>query len=332
MMSSNITNVTELLLVCHGVRFLVHKESSVIFWHVVSAISLNTIIGTFSAISNLLMIFVVWRNRQLQTRTNILFTYLAVTDVLVGIFAFPLSAIVRIYQAKGIHSCSLGIAWGFSAYLLCFWSAFTVCIIGVDRFVATFYPMTYRRMDYPWKRNCTLFTLWFCWCFFLVVVYSRVVSFLVFNITLLIFIVTGLSTGVFCYIKIVYKLRENSLATNALKRKFHNNLVKRRCSTAGLITVALLVTYFPRLIVTVMHFFDEKKNFEFIYLSGVWSESLVFSNSAINPMLYFWRLKNVRSAVLEIFPKLKTGMRSQAYNAQIELPVRKERYIQNTPL
>ena len=322
--------MTESLLVCHGVRFIAHKESSVIFWHVVSAISFNSIIGTFSAASNSLMIFVVWKNRQLQTRINILFTYLAITDVLVGIFASPLSAVVRINQAKSIHYCSLGIVWGFSAYLLCFWSGITVCLIGVDRFIATFYPTTYRRLDYSRKRNYALIALWFCWCFFLVAVYLRLISFLVFNITILIFIVAALSSGVFCYAKVISKLRENSFLTNAFKRKCQNNILKRRCSTAGLIALALLVTYLPRLVVTVIHFFDEKKNFEFVYLSGVWSETLVFSNSAINPMLYFWRLKNVRSAVVKIFPKLNIRKRSQSYSTQIELSVRKERYIKNT--
>ena len=323
---SNITNVTEELLFCHGLRFATYKQSRTVTHSVISAIALNTVIGAFSAVANSLMIFVVWKNDHLQTRINTLFTYLAITDALVGTCPIPMSAAFRIYQAKGVYYCNLGVAWAFSAYLLCLLSATAICVISADRFIATFYPMAYRRSDYPRKRNIFLFALYICWCIVLVFVLLRLITFLVFNGIVVIVLVATLSSGAYCYGKIVFKLRKNSHLKNDRRKQLDDSRIKRQCLTAGLINVALLVTYFPRLVATLIFFFEKEKRFELVYLSGVWSESFIYLNSAINPMLYFWRLKNVRAAVIEIIPNLTFGNRVQSYSTQIKMADLKERY------
>ena len=326
-MSFNRTNVEENLLFCHGLRLAAYKHSSLIFWNVAFTILLNAVIGIFSTLANLSIICVVWRRSHLRSRTNILFTYLAITDTLVGTCALPLSAVFRIHQAKGIHICKLGTAWAFSAYLLCLWSVSVIWVICIDRYVAIFYPMAYRRRKYERRRNFLLFASWFCLFLFILSSFLGLISYLFFSIVVFVLLFVTLSSGVYCYVRIIFKLRTDARKRGINGKAFNNHLIRRQCTTAGLVALAFVATYFPRLVVTIVISFYHKSNFELIYLSGLWSETLVYLNSAINPLLYFWRLKNVRATILEFLLSLRLGKRKQTYNLQMKKSDRRERYI-----
>ena len=325
-MSFNRTNVKENLLFCHGLRLVAYKHSSLVFWNVIFTVLLNAVIGIFSTLANLSIVCVVWRKSHLRSQTNILFTYLAITDALVGTCAIPLSAVFRIHQAKGMHICKLGIAWAFSAYFLCFWSVSVIWVICIDRFIGTFYPMAYRRRKYGSRRNFVLFASWFCLFLFILGSFLGFISYLIFNMVMLVLLFVTLSSGVYCYTRIICKLRANARRTSVNGKAFHNRLIRRRCSTAGLVTLGFVATYFPRFVVTIIISFYHKSSFELVYLSGLWSETLVYFNSAINPLLYFWRLENVRAAVLELLLTLGIGKRKQTYNVQMKMSDRRERY------
>ena len=335
-MEANITNVTKPSLFCSGLRFLEFKQSNLIFANVISSIVLNVILGVFATFANSLMIFIVWKNPSLQTPTNVMFTHLAFTDVLVGMCTIPLSVICRFYQTQGIFLCKLGIAWGTSAYLFCVWSTSAICAVSIDRYVATFYPVVFRRNSYHQKRKKLLLFFWFCWTIFTIFPASKLIGFLPLHVAVLAFIVIVMSTIVFCYARIIRWLKQNSnrlqkselTAASLRKMKFDQMLTNRRCLTAGLLTLAFILTYSPRVFFSVIFFFAKEQSFEIVYLSGLWSEAVIYLNSAINPVLYFWRLENVRTAVCKLFEKSRNeGEQQPELGRELELTVSRERYI-----
>ena len=306
MASSNITNTT---IHCHGLRFVEYQFSHLIYQNVLPSLALNVVIATLAVVANSVFILIIWKKRNLQTAANVLFTPLAVTDVLVGLCPVPMSAAFRFYQTKGIHLCGFGIAWAFSGYLLCVWSTMVICIISIDRYVATFQLQTYRTRAYHRKKLISLFLAWSFWLVFLIFPFTRILGFVVLNAAVFAFLIVVLSTVVFCYARIVCKLRSSAVSlrnftsnitTRDAHKQFNDACTKRRCTTAGILVFAFVLAYLPRFAVTLVFFFEKKKQFDIVYLSGLWSETFIYLNSAVNPVLYLWRLRDVRLAFLQV--------------------------------
>lgn len=312
-LTANLTNATQPAMFCHGLRFREYHPSGLVLFNVAAGIIVNGMLAVFSFIANALVIFVVLKIPRLQTPTNILFTYMAVTDVLVSVCPIPLSAIFRFYQTRGIHLCAVGVAWAFTGYLLCVWSSTAIGIVSVDRLIAISYPLLYRKDFYRKRRTYFLLLLWFLWFVFLIFPFSRLLSFLGLNAAIFTYLVTILSSVTFCYSKIMYTLRKRMQGSTVDVR------MERRYKTAGILTLAFIIAYLPRLIVTIIFFFEKNESFEIFYLSGVWSESFIYLNSAINPVLYIWRLPNVRASIFKLFQRRSAEIGRNNYAFELEL-------------
>ena len=115
-----------------------------------------------------------------------------------------------------------------------------------------------------------------------------------------VFIVICLIISTLSYIRIYRIVRRHQLHINAHQQAVQsfnagNNLNITRLQRSALNTfvlyIVLIICYFPFYIVVSVN-----KNWK---IGWKFSSTLVFSNSCINPLLYCWRLRELRAAIVK---------------------------------
>ena len=303
-MSSNISKIPNSNLVCYrlGLHLLhptLHGMTSLI-----SSSILGAIISVVATSMNTLTLYVWYQFPNLRSLTNLLLVSLSVTDLLVGIAAVPLSIAARVTETMKIHLCWLQSLSTFISILLAPFSAFVISFIGIDRYIAVFYPNAYRQPHMRRKYVKAMFTVASIWLI-LVSLLSYVDEQL--NKSVIRACVVGLlicyfALITFCYLKTARWLKmhsnriaDQSTASFATRR---NQQLKHQFKVMTILVSVFLACYIPKLITVIITMMGT--SFEISNVATQWSDLSVFLNSALNPFLYMWRIKDLRRAVLTV--------------------------------
>ena len=104
---------------------------------------LLSVLAIATAFGNLLVGLALFRYRQLRTISNCLIGNLALSDFLLATTVMPLS-IANECLGRWTFGPVVCRAWLVMDVLYCTASIWNLCLIGVDRFTATLYPVWYR--------------------------------------------------------------------------------------------------------------------------------------------------------------------------------------------
>ena len=188
---------------------------------------------------------------------------------------------------------------GSIGHSVCGVSFLTITVITVDRFLALTYHMRYASLVTKSRARWTLTTLWLI-SFALLGLYfwnMRVYRFLIGVI-----IAICLLICTFCYIRIYQIVRQHQLQIHAQQLAVqtfnagnHTNILRLKKSAVNtfIFYMALIICYFPMYIFLTLNGLSLKD----WQTEWNFSATLVFSNSSINPFLYCWRLRELRTAV-----------------------------------
>ena len=285
-------------LVCSA-EFIRGVDGELIF---ISA--LNIFLSITAFLGNTLILVALHKETSLHPPSKLLYRNLAITDLCVGIITEPLAVAYYtsvLNERKNIcyfaHS-----AGNFSGYTLCSVSLLTAAAISVDRLLALLLGLRYRQVV-TLRRTCIIaFGFW---------ILSIVGSSTIFwNPHILLwcqYIVTALClvTAIFAYTKISYTLRHNQIhvhnhvAQGQPSQAIPLNIARYRKAvySALWVQVTLVVCYLPLSIVEALT--PQRGISLSVYLARQFAGIILFSNSSLNPLLYCWRIREVRQAVKE---------------------------------
>ena len=120
---------------------------------------------------------------------------------------------------------------------------------------------------------------------------------------MILIILSLITISLFCYTKIVLKLRQHQTSVqenvqqgmaNAGGVPINLKQYKRTVVSIALVQISLVACYVPFLIFLIGHLDYSIPNYVFLLVST----TFVYLNSSLNPFLYCWRIKEVRQAVL----------------------------------
>ena len=312
-MSSNISNQSGLPLVCNGLQFQEYAPTTVVVINVIMVLMLNSITAVIATFANgLILVMVLWE-ASLRTPTVLLFSRLALTDLLIGIVLIPTYNVVHYYRMKGVYLCTLQIANAYFINLLAFCSGTGIAVISADRFIAVIFPLTYRKPKYHRRIRRLLATIWIIWLVFLVFPFVRVIEADKLDAINAAVIVTYFIIVCFCYATAIHSIRRLSSVGNSKNATISKNDIEARVkaarmrkilATASLVTFAFFLAYIPRLIRSIL-LKTTGHGLINSYVLGCWSTSAIFISSAVNPLIYLWKLKSVRSAMIDTFVKIR---------------------------
>ncbi len=236
------------------------------------------------------------RTPSIRSTSMIILCSLAVSDLLVGLIAQPIYITHQITEDGFVYD-----VWRVIGASLCGVSLLTITAITVDRFLALHYHMRYATLVTESRVKYTLLILFLV--SFLISGFNfwslRVHSFLVGLVTIICLIVST-----FSYIRIYLIVRRHQLQIHAQQQAVQssnaeNNLnmvrLKRSAMNTFVFYIVLILCYFPVYVLITIHGISDKnwqKEWEF-------AATLMFSNSSINPFLYCWRLRELRTAVVQ---------------------------------
>jgi len=271
---------------------------------------LNTFLSITAFLENTLILVALHKDTSLHPPSKLLFRNLAITDLFVGITAEPLYVVYWMSEVKERWDvCFYAQLSGVSAsYILCSVSLSTMTAISVDRLLALSLRLRYRQVV-TFKRTCI--TLIGFWIYSIVGASSQFLN----RVILAWYQYTGtalcLFITFFAYTKIFFILRHNRIHVQAptFQRQPNQavpmNIARYRKAvySALWVQVTLVVCYLPLAIVVALT--HQRGISTSNYLAMQFTITLVFLNSSLNPLLYCWKIREVRQAVKETLRGLR---------------------------
>ena len=261
--------------------------------------ALNIFFSIIAVLGNALILVALRKECCLHPRSKILLRSLAVSDLCVGVISEPLTVAYWMSELNGRWNiCRYVWAAGYMASIsLCVVSLLTVTAISVERLLVLLGPRYRQRITLKgtytivitfWVVSTAITTMYF-WNFLIALWYA-------FGVVLL-----CLVTSIFSYTKIFFSLRhyQAQLQSQTQRPSQENPLniarYKRAVSSAVWLQLTLVACYLPHGIVTAL--WTNNELFPSVFLATKYTVTLVFLNSSLNPILYCWKIQEVRQAV-----------------------------------
>ena len=251
------------------------------------------------------MIFLaLGRNSGLHAPSRLLIRCLTITDLCVGLIPQPLAvlhAISILTKHLAIFRFTVISSYSTSA-ILSGVSLFTLTFLSVDRLLALSLGVRYRQTVTIGRVRAFVIFSWVS------NIANGLLSFLpenrfVFNIVCVASISLCVIISSICYMKIYYILRlqqnkVHTISSHAQQNEsspLHIERYKKTVSSALWIHFTLLACYLPFGIVSGVKAITG----ETLAVAEGFTATLIFFNSSVNPVLYCWRIREVRKAVKE---------------------------------
>ena len=266
-------------------------------------LALNIFLAITASLGNALILNALPKVTSLHSPTKLLFGNLAVTDLCVGLISQPLFVTIRlstfIKMNTDIQNYLRNIATAID-FILCAVSILTLSAISVDRLLALLLGIRYRTIV---NLRHTRALLSFFWLTGIAAVLLRVfTSFSVAAIVGVIFLIIFIVISVFCYTKIFMTLRqfETQVQNRGQQRRegMPPNIgrYKKTVWSIAWVQLALIACYIPFIICAIV---ITIKGSSGTTANTIWifTFTLIYVNSSLNPILYCWRIKDARQEV-----------------------------------
>ena len=257
---------------------------------------LNAPLIVTAILGNTLVLAAILTTPSLRSPSVMLLCSLAVSDLLVGLvvqpvyFAYLQTGEDFLYQPLTVM-----------AFSACCVSLCTITAVSVDRFLALHYHMRYSNLMTAHRAMKTSAILWLI-CFLLSLFSLWNKSFYFTSIAVNIVICILISTV--CYIKIFrivhrhqFQIHSQKLAVKSLNTENIQNIQRKKLYAINtfIYYIVMITCYVPAFVGISILIISPK--------SWTWSwmiaETLAFMNSSINPILYCWRHRELRLAVVK---------------------------------
>ena len=259
--------------------------------------ALNIFLSITASLGNVAIVIALHKVTSIHPPTKLFFRCLAVTDLCVGLIVQPLS--LTLIMSPLIRMNVQGFFYirrvrNFLGWILCGVSILTSAAISVDRLLALLLGLRYRHVVTLRRVRVTIICFWLIGA---LAGWTRVQR--AYKGTFAILTLSLVAT-IFCYTTIHLKLRHQ-------QAQLHNNVpqgpiaigagtplniarYKRSLSSILSVQLALVVCYAPFGIALML----SANGINFVAWRA--TETLVYLNSSLNPVLYCWKIREVKQA------------------------------------
>jgi len=273
-------------------------------WTNLVNLMLNNILSYTAIMLNVVTIHALRKTSSLPNTLKTLLLNLAVTDVGVGLIAQPSYTSLLVKWLQNSDDCNFRGAFVMISSTFCLASFLGVVAVSVDRFLAICLHLRYQELVTHKRVVAVVISIWL-----LSVIFPLAVSlFLPDMYSLLTFVLGkfGLLLATLVYISIYLTARRHKNQIQALQvqntGEFQGTISFARLikSAVGIFYVYLvfLLCYVPFLICLVA----TEINGPSIPLKSwfIFSLTLIFLSSSLNPVIYCWKLRHIRHAIMDI--------------------------------
>lgn len=272
----------------------------------ITSIILNIFTSCAAMVLNSIVILALWLTPSLRHEPkNILLCSLASSDFFVGFISQPsffIAEISLISRQMELYCYSVFIhfytSWIFSGI-----SFLTLSAISIERYLALRFHLRYVELITTARVTITVSAYWLIWVTWITILWfggwNGVLNQAIIALCVLLVIVDGL-----CYYAIYKSVRRHNSQIRQLTSQDQKDMARYRRSTATMVFLvcAFAGSYLPFAITTGVSALQDKEDMR---TSAAHSLAVAFvsANSCINPLIYFWRVRELREAAKRALSK-----------------------------
>ena len=273
---------------------------------------LNIFLAITAFLGNTLILFALHKDRSLHPPSKLLFRSLAITDLCVGIIVEPFLVTMwlsMVNEQWNICRFSLA-AVVITGFFFCSVSLLTLSAISVDRLLALLLGLRYRQVVTLRRTYVAVIAFWvFSFVGSIVYLWNELISIL-YSYTIA---PLCLVTSLYCYTRISLRLRHHQTQVQdniqgQPNQTIPQNIARYRktvCATLW-VQLTLVFCYLPLILVAPLaiqgRLQGELSSATFLALQ--FTSTLVYFSSLLNPILYCWKITEVRQAAKDTIRKL----------------------------
>ena len=272
-------------------------------------VTLNVFLSVIATIGNLLILVALRKVTSINSPTKLLFQCLAASDLCVGLIQQPLFVAVLLRDfASPTASYYLTKVYAGLGYILCGVSLMTAATISIDRLLALILGLSYK-LTVTVKRVRKVVII--VWLGSFSVGFSRWIDLrLIAYGSSLVVTLFSIFASAFSFTKIVLKLRQQQgqveqrvepEQVNGGEIPLNIARYKKMVYSVAWLQMALTVCYMPIISFLLLAVVTQRFGNAFLYRSAI---TVVFLNSSINPILYCWRIREVKREVKNILKQI----------------------------
>ena len=266
---------------------------------------LNVPLMLICILGNALVLAAIIRTPSIRSPSIIMLCSLAVSDLIVGFIAQPLFIADELIK-KNLVLYRVSAMIGFS---VCGVSLATITLISIDRFLAVQYHMRYATLV---RQSRVISIIVMIWLFTFVCSGFHIWNKFLHHLLSAIYIGICLIISTFCYIRIYLTVLKHRSQIQAQQlavqcRYAANNTsmmlamrLKRSAVNTFVFYIFMIACYFPAYVLLTIF------GLGYMEWAPEWNitTTVVFMNSSINPILYCWRLRDLRVTVVKTFKEM----------------------------
>ena len=285
-------------LFCYGMTVSVLDFNSDIL---IMLMILNIFISITATIGNLVVLLTIWRSPHLHSPSKTLLFGLALSDLCVGLASEPLNVgfqAVLFNNSSKLTSCTLIKIRILVFAILTGVTLLTVTAMSVDRYLAIYLHLRYDQVVTEKKTRKVILCVWLISCLPLVIIiFHPMTSLLVGTVTIAVCLL--IISFVWVRIYQVVRLHQAQIQDQVAVASQSFNMARFRNSAIStmLVLVIVLVCYTPLLASNI------RLAVKLIPSNAVLlevSHTLVVLNSSLNPLVYFWRQRDLRTRAKQL--------------------------------
>ncbi|XP_020630894.1 adrenocorticotropic hormone receptor-like [Orbicella faveolata] len=266
----------------------------------VAMLALNSIFCLTATVQNLPVIAAILRTRSLHTPSNVLLCSLAVTDLTAGCVVHPIFVAFKAQLLHDRFSCTLVLVKEGMIIYTGVLSMLTLLAISLERLIALRVHLRYSELVTIPRVLTVVFITWLSWGLVVCAWPLGLGIYIVSLVSVVIIMVIAIALAVVCAIifRILRRHQKVIRDQTQLHAEEARTLSRSRKSAAAIlyVVVLLFIFYSPCAYATIR--FNITKDFS-IAQNILWdvATTLALMNASVNPMLYYWKMGNIRRAV-----------------------------------
>lgn len=282
-----------------------------------------TVIFVLGLIGNILVCFVVIRNKAMQTVTNLFISNLALSDILLCVFAVPFTPL---YSFRGSWSWGsllchiMPFAQGCSVYI----STLTLMSIAIDRFFVIIYPFRPRM-----KIETCISVIIMIWTFAITVTMPYAIFMTYYDldigrfceetwpseklrrlfgsVTSILQFVLPFIVIAFCYTCVSFKLNDRAKAKAASKNSRKEEIDKSRKRRTNQMLIAMVaifgLSWLPLNVINLCNdYYMYAIHYKYYFLIFFTVHVIAMASTCYNPFIYAWMNENFRKEFKQLIP------------------------------
>ena len=270
---------------------------------VIYILAISVLLGITAIVGNTLILIALHKNTSLHQPSKALLRNLVASDLCVGFAQLVHGALGTFILQGWWQMCHLSLLVnGITSNISITVSLWTITAISVDRLLALLLKLRYRQVVTIKKVYTVALAFWVngivsatLWSF----------SFLAWKVLRRTNIAVCLITSAYCYTRTFLRLRhQHTQVLNSLRQpenqasRIDEIRHRKTVSSALWLLLALLFCYLPFLLLMSFAFQEIENHPSSVFIVALTATALLmYFNSTLNPILYCWRIKEVRRAV-----------------------------------